>query len=120
MEPILFDGQEIPVVPDTFQCMIFDLDAEEGTGRTADGQGYRARIAVKRQLEMSWRMLTWQQISRLLRLMRSEYFSVTYPDTMTGKMETKTFSVGNRPAPFAVTMGGVTYWAGLKVTLTER
>jgi len=117
---IKINGQDIAASPSTFQVMPFDLDAEEGTGRTADGQGYRSRIAVKRQIEMSWGPLPWATMSKLLRSMRDSYFSVTYPDPMSGQFETRTFSVGNRPAPFAVSKGSEIMWSGLKVTLTER
>lgn len=117
---IKINGQDIAASPSTFQPMVFDLDAEEGTGRSADGQGYRSRIAIKRQLELSWGMLPWDTMSKLLKQMRNSYFEVTYPDPETGQMETKTFSVGNRPAPFAVSKGNEIYWAGLKVTMTER
>lgn len=117
---IKFNGQDIAASPATFQVMPFDLDAEEGTGRTADGQGYRSRIAVKRQIEMSWGLLTWATISKLLNSMRDSYFNVTYPDPMSGQYETRTFSVGNRPAPFAVSKGNEILWSGLKITLTER
>ena len=117
---IKINGQDIAASPATFQPMIFDLDAEEGTGRTADGTGYRSRIATKRQLELTWGPLPGPTMSALLRQMRDSYFQVTYPDIMTGNVETKTFSVGNRPAPFLVSKGNTIMWGGLKVTFTER
>ncbi|OUS70304.1 hypothetical protein B1748_29150 [Paenibacillus sp. MY03] len=117
---IKINGQNIAASPATFQPMLFDLDAEEGTGRTADGYGFRTRVATKRQFELSWGLLPWPTISALLKQMRNSYFEMTYPDPETGKFETKTFSVGNRPAPFAVSKGNEIYWAGLKVTMTER
>jgi len=117
---IKIKGQDIAASPATFSCTPFDLDAEEGTGRSADGTGYRSRIATKRQIELSWGPLDWTTTSALLKQMRDSYFDVTYPDPMTGKFETKTFSVGNRPTPFATSKGNEIYWSGLKVTLTER
>jgi len=120
MVPIKFNGVDAAASPSTFQVMPFDLDAEEGTGRTADATGYRSRLATKRQIEMSWGLLPWTTMSKLLKQMRDSYFQCTYPDPMSGKYETKTFSVGNRPTPFAVSQGHEIYWSGLKVTLTER
>lgn len=117
---IQINGEDIAASPATFQPMVFDLDAEEGTGRSADGLGYRSRVATKRQLELSWGPMPWPTISALLQQMEAPYFEVTYPDPMTGQMETKTFSVGNRPAPFAVSKGNEIMWSGLKVTFTER
>lgn len=114
------NGVDIAAMPSAFQCMPFDLDAEEGTGRTSLGDGYRTRVAVKRQIEMGWGMLTNAEISSILQAMSGEYFTFSYPDPMSGTTETKTFSVGNRPAPFAIKKGNEIYWSGLKVTLTER
>ncbi|MNP69271.1 hypothetical protein D3C76_1653440 [compost metagenome] len=48
------------------------------------------------------------------------FFDFTYPDPMAGGHITKTFYVGNRPAPFAVAQGSEVLWNGLKVTLTEK
>lgn len=117
---IKINGQDIAASPATYQVMPFDLDAQEGTGRSANGLGYRSRVAVKRQIEMSWGPVSWSTMSTLLKQMRNSYFEVTYPDPMTGQMETKTFSVGNRPAPFATSKGNEIIWSGLKVTLTEQ
>ncbi|MNW70239.1 hypothetical protein D3C74_494700 [compost metagenome] len=55
-----------------------------------------------------------------MKAMDGVFFEFTYPDPMTGKYETKTFYVGNRPAPFTVAKGSEILWNGLKVTLTEK
>lgn len=117
---IKINGTEIPVYPSEFTVTILDLDDGESTVRTADGSLNRDRIAVKRQIEMSWSALRWSQISALLQIMSGVFFEVYYPDPMTGQYETKTFYVGNRPAPVALSKGTEVYWAGLKVVLTEK
>ncbi|WMT39748.1 hypothetical protein RE628_20480 [Paenibacillus sp. D2_2] len=114
------NSQEIAEYPSSFQVTTMDLDDGESTVRTADGTLNRDRIAVKRQIEMAWGPLKWDRISSILRSMEDVFFPVTYPDPMTGKYETKTFYVGNRPAPFAVAQGTEIMWNGLKVTLTEK
>lgn len=114
------NGQDIAEHPSSFQVTPMDLDDGESTVRTADGTLNRDRIAVKRQIEMSWGPLSWSKISAILQAMDGVFFSFTYPDPMTGKYETKTFYVGNRPAPFAVAKGDEIMWNGLKVTLTEK
>lgn len=114
------NGQEIGVYPSQFTVTTMDLDDGESTVRTADGTLNRDRIAVKRQIEMSWGPLPWSKISAILSAMENVFFPFTYPDPMTGKYETKTFYVGNRPAPFAVAKGSEIMWNGLKVTLTEK
>ncbi|OME86533.1 MULTISPECIES: DUF6711 family protein [Paenibacillus] len=117
---LTINGQAIAVFPSQFTVTTMDLDDGESTVRTADGTLNRDRIAVKRQIEMSWGPLSWSNISAILRAMENVFFSFTYPDPITGKYETKTFYVGNRPAPFAIAKGNEIMWNGLKVTLTEK
>lgn len=117
---IKINGAEIVAYPSTYQVTILDLDDAESSVRTSDGTLNRDRIAVKRQIEMGWGMLTWEQMSSLLKSMEDMFFDCTYPDPMEGRELTKRFYVGNRPAPFSVMSGGILYWSGLKVTLTER
>ncbi|MOA68923.1 hypothetical protein D3C78_1967990 [compost metagenome] len=69
---------------------------------------------------MSWGVLPWAQISAILQAMDGVFFEFTYPDPMAGIYLTKTFYVGNRPAPFAVAKGNEVLWNGLKITLTEK
>lgn len=117
---IKINGQAIAVIPSSFQVTILDLDDGESSVRTADGTLNRDRIAVKRQVEMSWGPITWAQMSALLGSMDDVFFDFTYPDPRAGSYLTKKMYVGNRPAPFSVVTKGVMYWNGLKLTLTER
>lgn len=120
MELLKFNGQAPAAYPSSFMVTVLDLDDGESSVRTTDGSLSRDRIAVKRQIEMTWGPLRWAEISSILRSMEDVFFPVTYPDPMTGRYETKTFYVGNRPAPFAVAQGNEIMWNGLKVTLTEQ
>jgi hypothetical protein len=113
-------GVELPCYPATFSVSIMDIDNSESSQRTADGTLTRDRIAVKRQIEMSWGVMEWDEIADTLSLMSEVFFDFYYPDPMTGAYETKTFYAGNRPAPFAVSNGNSIKWSGLKVTLIEK
>lgn len=106
--------------PSSFAVTTLDLDDEGTTVRTMDGMLHRDRIAVKRQIEMAWGVLTRQQVSDVLQSMSGTFFEFTYPDPMEGAYITKTFYVGNRPTPAAVSKDGEIWWSGLKATLTER
>lgn len=117
---IKINGTEIPVYPSEFSVTTLDLDNGESTVRTADGTLNRDRVAVKRQIDMSWSALTWSQVSALLQAMSGVFFEVYYPDPMTGQYETKTFYAGNRPAAVAIPKGNDIIWSGIKITLTER
>jgi hypothetical protein len=117
---LAINGVELPVYPAEFQVTIMDLDNAETTTRTADGTLSRDRIAVKRQIQMSWNALRWEDLSAILQMMEAPFFDVTYPDSMSGKIETRVFYVGNRESPIAFTRNGVTWWKGLQLTITER
>lgn len=114
------NGQELPVYPARLQVTVLDLDDADSTERTADGILTRSRVAVKRQIEMEWNALRWEDISAILQMMADIFFSVTYPDPMTGQHETKTMYVGNRVSPVAIEKNGVLWWEGLQITLTEQ
>lgn len=110
----------IPIYPAEFKVTVLDLDDADSTTRTADGTLSRDRIAVKRQIEMSWNPLTWANLSSIITAMQNEFFTFEYPDPMTGTQQTKIFYVGNRSSPIAIVKNGVTWWGGLELTLTEQ
>ncbi|WHH58489.1 DUF6711 family protein [Petroclostridium sp. X23] len=114
------NNTEISVYPKEFTVTPLDIDNGESTVRTADGTLNRDRVAVKRQIEMSWGVLSWEDVSSILQAMQDVFFDFYYPDPMTGQYETKTFYVGNRPTPAALSKNGQILWSGLKVTLTEK
>lgn len=118
---IKINGVDLPTTPSSLRVLSMDLDSAEGSGRTADGQGYRDRIrAGVRKLELAFGILSWSEVSTIYQLMENEYFEVTYPDPYSGKFETKVFNVGDRDAAFAVSRGNDICWAGLKYNLVER
>ena len=117
---IKINGTEIAAYPTEFSVTPLDLDNADSTTRTADGTLNRDRIAVKRQIEMTWGVLEWPTISSLLQSMSGVFFDLYYPDPMDGDYVTRTFYVGNRPTPFALNKNGTILWSGLKVTLTQK
>jgi len=117
---IKINGVDIAEFPSNFSVGLMDLDDGESSVRTADGTLNRDRITVKRKLEMSWGPLTWAKVSAILQSIENPFVSVTYPDTMTGKYETKMFYAGDRTATFMIAKGSEILWGGLKVTMTEK
>lgn len=116
---IKINGTEIAAYPDKFVPGIFDIDDADSSVRTSNADLHRDRIAVKRQLDMSWGILTWPEISAVLKSMADASFTVTYPDPQEGTYVTKLFYVGNRTAAVALSNGAEVLWSGLKLTLTE-
>lgn len=107
--------------PDGFSVAVRDIDDGEASGRTTDATMTRSRIGVKRQIEMSFSALPWKTASKLLQQVKDEFVNVTYPDPETGKYETKSFYVGDRPALVALEdTDGTLWWSGIQYTLTEQ
>lgn len=117
---IKINGAAIAVMPFKFTVTVLDLDDADSSERTADGTLNRDRVAVKRQIEMTFNALSMAQISALLQSMQDEFFTIYFPDPMAGGYVTKTMYVGNRPAPVAIEKGGVIWWESLQITLTEQ
>lgn len=111
---------EIAAYPSQFQVTPLDIDDGDTSVRTSDGTLHRDRVAVKRQVDMTFGVLSWATISALLQSMSGVFFDFYYPDPMTGTYVTKKMYVGNRPAPFSVTDGSDIKWSGLKIVLTEQ
>lgn len=111
---------EIAAYPIEFSVTVLDLDDADSTTRTADGTMTRDRVAVKRQIELSWNPLEWDKLSAILQAMSAVFFDFYYPDPMTGGYTTKNFYVGNRSSPVMFERNGEYWWGGLKLTLTER
>lgn len=116
----LINGVPVPVNPSKFTAKVMDLDNAETTTRTADGTLRRDRIATKRAIEVEWPPLKWDDLSTILSAMSGEFFEFTYPDPMSGQIETRTVYAGDRSTPIAIIKNGVVLWDGLQVTLTEQ
>ena len=114
------DSVEIAAYPKEFTVTPLDIDNGESTVRTADGTLTRDRVAVKRQIDMSWGVLKWDEIASILTAMSPVFFDFYYPDPVDGEYVTKTFYVGNRPSLAALSKDGEILWSGLKLTLTEQ
>ena len=70
--------------PQTLTWDIYDLDGENGSGRTEDGLMHRDRVAVKRKLNCTWSPMTNEEISVLLKAMDDVFFTIRYPDAHDG------------------------------------
>ena len=105
--------------PKVFEATVSDLDGE--SNRNARGELIRDRIAVKRKLNLEWGPLTQSEISTLLKAVSSVFFTVTFPDPMSG-MINKTMYVGDRTAPAYMydKKAKEVKWSGLKMNFIEK
>ena len=113
---ISINGVQI-ATPKTYEATVSDLDGE--SNRNANGELIRDRIAVKRKLNLEWGPLTQAEIQTLLSAVSSVFFTVTFPDPMSG-MVTKTMYVGDRTAPAYSFINGQVKWQGLKMNFIEK
>ncbi|WAW99478.1 hypothetical protein OIY87_03780 [Streptococcus gallolyticus] len=116
MSNLIINGVSV-VPPKSFQVGVQDVDGE--TGRNANGDMVRDRITTKRKLEIEWGMLTQSECSAILSAVSAVFFSVSYPDPISGQ-STRTFYVGDRTAPAYSFTNKFKPWSGLKFNLIER
>lgn len=95
-------------------------DVSKNADRNAEGTIMIDRVAVKRKVECEWGALTNAEMSALLSACTAVFFSVTYPDPMTGAAKTITCYVGDRTAPVYREISGVPLWEGLKMNFIEQ
>ncbi|MDP4179336.1 MAG: hypothetical protein Q8900_13515 [Bacillota bacterium] len=94
---LIIDNVEIAAYPEELKFSLKDEDSENSQ-RTSDGTMHRDRIAVKRQLDLTFGILTLAQISSILKATSLEFFQFYYPDLMDGGYSTRIFYVGDRSA----------------------
>ena len=94
---IKIDGVSMPC-PSTYEWGLQDVSAGE-SGRTDDALMHKNRVAQKRKLKIEWVGKNWQETAAIMQAVQPEYFSVRYPDMLTGTYQTRTFYVGDRSAP---------------------
>ena len=110
--------------PDPYKCEYGLMDvSSEDAGRVMDAEAtmYKQRICQKRKLNVAWRNIDKDAVSRILTAVNPEYIYVRYWDAMDGRFETRCFYVGDRSAPlrwFEV-LGGTRY-EELSFDLIER
>lgn len=105
--------------PQSMQWDISDLDGS--SGRNQMGRFFRDRIASKRSLSCTWGPLDDREMSELLQMMEEVFFTLEYPDALTGKKRTGEFYVGNRSVPMMRQREDGSYmWQNVSATFTER
>lgn len=105
--------------PSSLSWSVQDVDADS-SGRNQSGYMCRDRVAVKRKLTLEWPPLTVAQCSTLLNAVTDVFFTVSYPDAMTGTARNMTAYVGDRTSPMYSCINNVPLWEGLSMNFIER
>lgn len=98
---------------------IQDVDAD-GTGRNQRGLTFRDRVAIKRKLTCVWPPVDSSKMSILLNAVTDEFFTINYPDALTGGYKSMTAYVGDRSAPAYTLVNGKWLWSSLSMNFVER
>jgi len=117
MSNVLFIGNSYVKTPKRLTVGIYDVSAS--ADRNAKGEILIDRVAVKRKVECEWGALTNNEISTILGAATDVFFTVKYPDPLTGAEKTITCYVGDRTAPIYKD-SGTPVWEGLKMNLIEK
>lgn len=105
--------------PQSLQWDISDFDGS--SGRNQMGTFFRDRIASKRTLSCTWGPLNNTEMAELLSMMEDVFFTLEYPDALTGERRQGEFYVGNRTTPMMRQEKDGTYmWQNVSATFIER
>lgn len=113
---ISVDGKSVPS-PSTFVWSLSDVSADDA-GRTEDMTMHKKRKGQAVTLQLSWRYITTEVASQILKAFNPEYINVEYIDPYEGKEITKTFYVGDRNAPMY--NGALDLWEEVSFTIIQR
>ena len=112
-----FKGENIPSpLPPQISIKDYDVDSD----KNAQGEVERNRVTVKRTISVEWGLLTWEEVSKILNLVKDVYVPVNYPDPQDFRFEDRVFYVGDRPTLAALEDGDTIMWSGLKFDMVER
>lgn len=110
------DGVEMPA-PVKYDVGIMDLSKAE---RNALGDMVIDRIATKRKIELDLKMLSPEEVSKVLRAVSPVFFEVEYFDPQENSVQTRTFYSGDRNITGLSFSKGKMMWNGLAFNIIER
>lgn len=109
----------LQTIPDTCKFSVSDL-SPSSSGRDMSGIMHKQIIRSIRKLECTWGIMNWSKASRLLRAISPAEFNISYPDVMSGKMETRIFYAGDKSIPYLLYKDGECYINGVTVSFIEK
>lgn len=110
------NGVDIPA-PSDYIVDIMDISKAE---RNAAGVMVIDRIATKRKIQLSWKYLTREKLSQILKLVSPVFFNVEYIDPQDNGRKTGMFYCGDRTAAALDYKNGVIRYKDVKFNLIER
>lgn len=81
---------------------------------------HKNRVGQKRKISLTWNNPAPGDVAIILQAVNPEYFIVTYPDAMSGQIETREFYVGDRTAPMKIWTANNKRYSQLSFDIIER
>lgn len=104
--------------PSSYSVNILDISKAD---RNANGEMILEIIATKRKLELSYNYLSNTDLSSLLsKFTGNTFFTMVYPDTVTGAAKSGVFYVSDRKSEAIDYQSGVPRWKGISFSLIEK
>lgn len=110
------NGVEIPT-PSDYRVGIQDISKAE---RNAKGTMIIERIATKRKIEMVWKYLSKEDLSKVLNAVSPVFFQVEYLDPQENRRKSGTFYSGDRNVGALDYINGNIRWKDVKFSIIER
>lgn len=112
------NGKAIPS-PSTFTWGLQDISGTQA-GRDMSDYMHKCRTSQKRKISLGWNGPNPNAVSAILKAFNPEYFTFTYPDAMSGQIETRTFYCGDRSAPIKIWNSGKKLYTSVTFDIIER
>ncbi|WP_410495011.1 hypothetical protein QTL86_12735 [Cellulosilyticum sp. ST5] len=109
------NGVEMPT-PSGMVPMMYDITEAE---RDSTGTMHIDLVATKYKLECSWNYLTQEDMTKLLKAIKSITFSITFTDPEDGNDKTISVYKGDRSIPILRVIDGKNTYKDFKVNFIE-
>lgn len=106
-------------MPSSLKWSLSDVSAAD-SGRDVAGTMYKNQVTKKRKLELEFSGRQWTDVSSILKAVDSEYFTIYYPDMLSGNMETRTFYCGDKEVPVYTWFNSQKYVSSITFNCIER
>lgn len=111
------DGVDLPT-PSTYTP---DLEEISKAERNANGTLIKEVIAYKYKLNVTWKKLTQEELTKLMNVKRKNFFTLEFIDMDTGRPRTGIFYAGTPTAnAMEYKNGRVENWLDVKMNFIER
>lgn len=118
------DGQAWTSLPDpsSLSCRIYDLDAGGVTGRGLDGGMNRERVAIKEKLEMEFKAMFREDLTKVISLIINPFFFVKFYSTTFGTVRIAEMYAGDKVSSYygMITNSDSDILTGIKFNFIER